>query len=250
MKKIILLTAWFLSGGLHAFSKAAENNKQLQFSNISITQNSWDYAFLRYAVTNINTGEVVELPSYMISYEIKDKAGDILSKGSDIYMSIMDDKMGSEEEYTIKVSALINGQELTHTFCQKASPKKFTMKVKATDLDNNNLVYTFTRPKFNNPALTENVNVAAADIQVDIILENTAYRIQVCTDHQAPADLPTYQALNTQITKLAAEGRMAEMTIAPRMIFRGEVYTDNQTYYQVTASGIMEVSSLDATASK
>jgi hypothetical protein len=247
MKKILLLTVWFLSAGFHAF---AGSNLQLQFTNISIIQNNWDHAYLRYSVSDLNTGQAIDMPSYMISYEIKDKAGMLLSKGSDIHMDIADSKLGSEEEYTIIISAVINGQELAYTICGKASPKKFAMKVKAADLDADNLSYTFTRPKFKNPALTENISVAAADVQVDVILDNTTYTIQAGSDHQALADQPAYKDLTKEMKKLADEGRVVDMSIGPRMIFRGQVYTDNQSYYQITACGIVEVSALDATASK
>jgi hypothetical protein len=245
-----LLTSFLVISSLYTFAGASESNVQFQFTNISINQDNWDFAFLQYNVNDLNTGEAIELPSYLINYEIKDKTGDVLSKGSGIYMNIADSKMGSEEEYTIVVSTVINGQKVTHTICKKASPKKFSMKVKAGDLDNNNLAYTFTRPKFKNPGQTENIRLAVADVQVNVTLNNTTYTIQAGSGHQALVDQPAYQNLTEEMKKLEAEGRVAEMTIVPRMIFKGQVYSDNQTYYQVTVGNITEVSSLDATASK
>jgi len=245
-----LLTSFLVISSLYTFAGAAESNVQFQFTNITINQDNWDYAFLQYNINDLNTGQAIELPSYLINYEVKDKTGDVISKGSGIYMNIADAKLGSEEEYTIVVSTVINGQKVTHTMCKKASPKKFSMKVKAVDLDNNNLAYTFTRPKFKNHSLTENVRIAAADVQVNVILNNTTYTIQAGSNHQALADQPAYQDLTEEMKKLVAEGHVAEMTIAPKMTFKGQVYTDNQTYYQVTVGNIIEVSSLDATASK
>ena len=251
MKKITsALIACFVLAATYTFAGETSNNVQFQFANTDLVQNSWDYASLHCGINDLNSGQVFDIPASMITYEVKDKSGNVVSKGIGSSISIQDAKMGSEEEYTIVVSTLINGQKITHTLCKKASPKKFAMKLNPTDLDHNHLAYTFTRPKFNNPNETENVPTAASDVQVNIMLNNTSYKIQVGAGHPALAAQADYITLKNEMKKLAAEGRVAEIDIEPKLVFKGEVYTDTQTYYQVTGSSFREVSSLDPIASK
>jgi hypothetical protein len=252
MKKTTLLFIALLGlGSLNTFAGTNENNKaQFQFTAVNMTQNSWDYASLNYNVNDLNTGESLEIPSFLINYEVKDKAGNIVSNGSGLYLNVNDAKLGSEEDYTVVVSTMINGQRVSQAICRKASPKKFAMKVNAADLDKDNLAYTFTRPKFNNRNETENIQISPSDVSLNIALNNTAYKIDAGKNHTNLNDQPGYQALKSNLKDLRKEGKTAEMTIEPTLVFKGEVYTDNQSYYEVTAKGITEVPSLDAVASK
>ena len=251
MKKITsALIACFVLAATLTFAGETENNVQFQFANIDLAQNSWDHASLHCGINDLNSGQVFEIPVSLINYEVKDRSGNTVSRGIGSYVNIMDSKLGSEEEYTIVVSTLINGQKISHTLCKKASPKKFAMKLNPSDLDHNHLAYTFTRPKFNNPNETENVPTAASDVQVNIMLNNTCYKIQVGAGHPTLANQADYITLKNEMKKLLADGRVAEIDIEPKLVFKGEVYTDNQTYYQVTGSGYREVSSLDPIASK
>jgi hypothetical protein len=248
--KISLIIAWFILGTIHSSAGSSENKAQFQFANISLTENSWDYASLQYNINDVNTGEGFAIPSYMIGYEVKDKSGSVLAKGQGTHISTMDSKLGSEEEYTIVISTLVNGEKLTHTICRKASPKKFTMKVNPTDLDNNHLQYTFSRPKFNNRNETENIRIAASDVELNIALNNVSYKIQAGANHPALAEQEDYCMLKSEMEKQVSEGHVVEMAIEPRAEFKGHVYTDAPAYYQITAGGTTEVSSLDPIASK
>ena len=251
MKRITsALIACFVLGATYTFAGETSSNVQFQFANIDLVQNSWDYASLHCGINDLNSGQVFEIPASMITYEVKDKSGNVVSKGIGSGISIQDAKMGSEEEYTIVISTMINGQKIAQTLCKRASPKKFAMKLSPADLDRDHLVYTFTRPKFNSRNETENIPTAASDVQINIMLNNTSYKIKVGAGHPALAAQADYITLRHEMKKLAAEGRVAEIDIEPVLVFKGEVYTDTQTYYQVTGSSFREVSSLEPIASK
>lgn len=250
-KNTLLFIALIGLGSLTAFAgNTTENNKaQFQFTAVNLTQNSWDYTCLNYNVNDLNTGESLEIPSFLINYEVKDKAGNVVSNGSGLYMNVMDSKLGSEEDYTIVVSTMINGQKVSQSICRKASPKKFAMKVTADDLDKGTVAYTITRPKFNNRSQTENIQISPSDVTLNIALNNTTYKIEAGKNSNLNAQ-DSYQALKNNLKDLTKDGKNVEMTVEPTLVFKGEVYTDNQSYYEVTANGITEVQSLDAVASK
>jgi|GEM_PF-6989456 len=251
MKKITLLFIALLAlGSTGAFAgRNPENNKaQFAFTSLNVTQNSWDYACLNYNVNDLNTGEALEIPSFLITYDIKDKAGSVVSHGSGLYVNVNDAKLGSEEDYTVVISTQINGEKVSQSVCRKASPKKFAMKVTADDLDKGNLAYTFTRPKFSNRNETENIQVSASDVSVNIAMNNNIYKIEAGKGDVASQ--PGYKALKNEIKALTQNGREVAMTIEPTLTFKGEIYTDSRTNYEVTANGITEVISQEAVASK
>lgn len=252
MKKNTLLFIALLGlGSLQTFAGPNETNKaQFQFTAVNMTQNSWDYASLNYNVNDLSTGESLEIPSFLISYEVKDKSGNVISNGSGLYVNVNDAKMGSEEDYTVVVSTQINGQKVSQSICRKASPKKFAMKVNAAELDKDNLAYTFTRPKFSNRNQTENVQISPTDVTLNIALNNTTYKIDAGKNHTDLNAQDSYQALKNSLKDLTKDGKNVEMTVEPTLVFKGEVYTDSQSYYEVTAKGIIEVQSLEAVASK
>ena len=83
MKKITTLFIALLVLSLQntfAGSTSEINSAQFQFTTVALTQNSWDYAMLRFNVNDLTTGENLEIPSFLINYEIKDKAGLVVSK--------------------------------------------------------------------------------------------------------------------------------------------------------------------------
>lgn len=250
-KNTLLLIALLGLGSISAFAGTNENNKaQFQFTSVNMTQNSWDYAALNYNVNDLNTGESLEIPSFLINYEVKDKAGNVVSNGSGLFLNVNDAKLGSEEDYTVVVSTQINGQKVSQTICRKASPKKFAMKVNVAELDKDNLAYTFTRPKFNNRNETENVQISPTDVTLNIALNNTTYKIDAGKNHAKLNDQDNYVAFKNTIKDLTKDGKNVEITVEPTLVFKGEVYTDNQSYYEVTANSITPVQSLEAVATR
>lgn len=259
MKKIIQLLVTLLAfGTMTAFAGSTPenntNNKtQFQFTTLNLTQNSWDYAFLNYNVTDASTGEALSIPSFLINYEVKDKAGNTVAQGSGLYMNVMDSRLGSEEDYTIVISTMINGQKVSRSVCKKASPKKFAMKVDASGADlqsgalaSNDLNYTVTRPKFGNRSENESLQIDPSDISVNIALNNNTYRIEAGPNHPKVTEQASYQALTADLKQMTKDGKDIQMTVQPVLKFKGDTYTDTQSYYDVTASGIVEVNPLDA----
>ena len=240
-----------------AGSTTENNSAQFQFTRVELTQNSWDYAMLQFNVNDLATGENLDIPSFLINYEIKDNTGSVVSKGSGLYMNVMDAKMGSQEDYTIVVYTMINGQKVSQSLCKKASPKKLSMKVAVNGsniesgaLANDQLTYSFTRPKYSNPNENENVLIDAADVSLNIALANTTYKIDASANHTKVAAQISFQNLTKELAKLTKDGKDIQMTLEPVLVYKGEIYTDTQSYYDVTATGITEINSLEAVASK
>jgi hypothetical protein len=261
MKKIIPLFVALLVLGLQTTFAGGTSDKttksQFQFTTVDLTQNSWDYAYLKFNVNDLSTGETLPIPSFLINYEVKDKAGNLVSKGSGLYMNVMDAKLGSEEDYTIVISTVVNGQKVSQSICKKASPKKFAMKIDASGaniesgaLASNDINYSVTRPKFSNRTENENIQISPSDVSVNIALNNNTYKIELGANHPNVKDQAGYQALREDLKKMTADGKNADMIVEPKLVFKGDVYTDNQSYYEVTAQGITEVASLEAVASK
>jgi hypothetical protein len=232
------------------------NQSQFKFTTVDLTQNSWDYAYLHYNVNDLNTGETLEIPSFLINYEVKDKAGAVVSKGSGLYMNVMDAKLGSEEDYTISIYTMINGQKVSQCITKKASPKKLAMKVDVAKsvetgaLASDDIAYSFTRPKFSNRSESENLNISPSDVYVNIALNDKEYKIEAGANHPKISEQASYQALQNDLKTMTADGKNAEMTVKPVLTFKGEKYTDNQSFYEVTAQGFTEVNSLEEVASK
>lgn len=258
MKKIVPILMIVLAAGFQTvFAGNGPEKNSFQFTAVNLTQNSWDYAYLHFNINDQNTGDALEIPSFLINYEIKDHTGNVVAKGSGLYMNIMDAQLGSEEDYTIVISTMINGQKVSHSVCKKASPKKLAMKIdingsnlEATALAGNDIKYSVTRPKFSNRGETENVQITPSDVELNIALNNTTYKINTGANHPKYTEQADYQALKAELTKLTADGKTAQMTVEPTLTFKGDILTDSQSFYEVTANNISEVSSFEAVASK
>jgi hypothetical protein len=260
MKKILpLFIGLVVLNFQNIFAGAPENTKpQFQFTTFDVTQNSWDYALLHYNINDLATGEALEIPSFLINYEVKDKTGATVSKGSGLYVRIADTRLGSQEDYTLVVSTTINGQKISRSVCKKASPKQLAVKVNAngTDLDDitGNLSYSLTRTKFSNPTQAENIQIDLSDVSVAIALDNCSscatYKIDAGPNHAKLADQAGYKNLQKDIKKMTKDGKDVQMTVEPMLVFKGETYKDTQSRYEVTAGGISEINTLDAVADK
>jgi len=230
---------------------------QFQFSTTDLTQNSWDYSLLNYKVTDTKTGESINIPTFLINYEVKDKTGNVVSMGTGKYLSLMDTKLGSEEDYTVEISTMINGEKVSQAIERKASPKKLAMKVDVNGanlesgaLAKDELAYSVTRPKFNHPDQAENIQLGASDVELNIAMNGNTYKIDAGTNHPKISDQPGYQALKNDLDKLTAQGIATQMTIEPTLKLKGEVITDRPSLYDITANGISQVKTDEAVADK
>ena len=265
MKKItplFIALILFSSQNIFAGSPEPKDTKkaEFQFTAFGVTQNSWDYALLHYNINDLATGETLEIPSFLINYEVKDKTGSTVASGSGLYVKIQDTKLGSEEDYTIIVSTMINGEKICQTLSKKASPKKFAMKVDANGANPangalaNDISVTCSRPKYSNPNESENIQLNPSDVSVAVVLDNCTncgtYKIDAGANHPKLADQADYKNLEKQVAMLTRDGQNVQMTINPTITFKGEVYKDSQSSYDVTASSVSEIPTLEAVATR
>ncbi|MCW3126236.1 MAG: hypothetical protein JWO03_1894 [Bacteroidetes bacterium] len=256
MKNLTLAFAslMLLSGSAFAGGTDVKASSQFQFVDLQATQNSWDYSYMHYNVKDQTTGDVIEVPSFLIKYEVKDNSGKIVASGKGAYVNVGDTKLGSEENYTINLSTMINGQQVSQSIDKKASPKRVAVKLESKGdamaneaLANYNFEYTFTRPKFNNPEVAEKIQLDPNAITVDVSVANclgcaTGSHIQLKGD----AD---YKALENTIKAMTKGNK--DVIIEPSIAFKGEIYKDTDNYYAATANSIRAVDVLEpATADK
>jgi hypothetical protein len=257
MKKLTYTLAslmMFTACTAFAGGNEVKSASQFQFVDLQATQNSWDYSFMHYNVKDQTTGDVIEVPSFLIKYEVTDKEGKTVASGKGAYVNVADNKLGSEENYTIHLSTMINGQQVSQSIEKTASPKRVSVKLenKADELApealaNYNFEYTFTRPKFNNPDAVEKIQVDPSAITVDVAVANclgcgTNNHIKL----SSPAD---YKALEKTIKAMTKGNK--DVILEPSIAFKGETYKDSDNYYAATANSIRTVDALEpATADK
>ena len=234
---LLLCSSFIFAGGNGSISP-----DHYEFGKVEAEQNSWDYVHLNYSVNNTKTGESEEIPSSMIQYQVKDKSGKDISTGTGTYINVNDTKLGSEEDYTIKVSTIINGEMLSHAFCKKASPKYASIKLEpksasvCKDLtEKGGFSYSFTRPKFNNPNLQEMLLIVPSDIYVEVGLQCCESSIKYKMSLLNTTVKSETALLENTISKLVKDGQDVVVGFEPALIFKGEVYKDMPYYYEVTA---------------
>jgi len=261
MKKLLTLipTLYVLFTATAFAATPGESPKAaFKFTSFEVKQNSWDYALLSYNVTDVNTGEPLSIPSFLINYEVKDRSGNVVSKGSGLYINVKDTKLGSLEDYTVEVSTMINGEKLSQSICRKASPKKLAMKLSTEGTDLNALAsagdlpsLTFSRPKFNRPEVDEKIQVTPSEMSFNVALNGNNYMIETGKGKPALTEQANYQAMIQELKKLNDEGQNPHMVVEPVAVFQGEVYTDNTNHhYELTAKGIVETTLEEEMASK
>ena len=219
------------------------------FTKVEPNQNSWDYVHLQFALTDAN-GEEVSMPSSLINYIVRDKAGHIVNRGTGSYVQVADAQLGSQEDYSIYLYTKINGETVSQSVCQKASPKQVTMKMKPTFasvndhfLDNAAFSYNISRPKFDNPSEYEGLLVVPSQVGIDVTVAACADCAESTTIHVNLGDKPDYTAFEKEIKKLTKDNKTAKVTIEPSLTLKGQIYRDAASYYDVTADAVKDVTS-------
>ena len=252
MKKLTLCLAALLmiSGYTFAGGNVEQTKSQFQFVNIEATQNSWDYSYMHYNVKDQTTGDIIEVPSFLIKYEVKDKSGNIVASGKGAYVAVADIKLGSEEDYTISLSTMVNGQKVSESIDRKASPKTVAIKLgnPGGDLASANFEYTFTRPKFNNPEVAEKIQLDPTAITMDVAVANCTSCANANFNHIQLKGADDYKHLEKTIKSMAKGNK--NVILEPSIAFKGENYKDSQNSYQATASGISVLDNNAAVADK
>jgi hypothetical protein len=243
MKKSILFLSALLVVTLTTFAGGAveQSKSQFQFVNIEATQNSWDYSYMHYNVKDQTTGDIIEVPSFLIKYEVKDKSGNIVATGKGAYVAVADNKLGSQEDYTISLSTMVNGQKVSESIERKASPKSVAIKLGSAggDLASASFEYTFTRPKFNNPDAVEKIQLDPSAITVDVAVANNHIQLRNADD---------YKNLEKTIKSMTKGNK--NVILEPSIAFKGESYKDSQNSYAANGNSIRAFDNDAAVADK
>lgn len=241
--KSTLVTALLVScSQLFAAGGVKATTHHFEFGKLEANQNSWDYVHLRYGINDATTGAAIELPTSMLSYEVKDKSGNSIASGTGTYVQVADTKLGSEEDYTINVYATVNGEMISQTVCRKASPKMATIKLetKPTSFNQEQMAkggfsYSFTRPKFDKPTEQEMLLIVPSEIYVEVGLQCCENSIKYKMPLGKSGAAPETAIFENTISKLVKEGQDVIVGFEPALIYKGEVYKDSAYYYEVTA---------------
>jgi hypothetical protein len=205
-------------------------------------------------VKDQTTGDIIEVPSFLIKYEVKDKGGKTVASGKGAYVSLSDNRLGSEEDYTINLSTMVNGQKVCQTIDRKASPKRVAVKLESkggetsTDaLASYNFEYTFTRPKFNDPNAVEKIQVDPNSVAMDVAVANCVGCNGNLT-HIQLRNAEDYKNLENTIKEMTKGNK--NVILEPSIAFKGEIYKDTENYYEATANSIKVLDTDVATADK
>ncbi len=249
MKKLTIAVIALMAGTLPSIAGGTEPSKpsKFQFVNVDATQNSWDYSYMHYNVKDEATGDIIEVPSFLIKYEVKDKAGKTVATGKGAYVNTADTKLGSEENYTIHLSTMINGQQVSQDIEKTASPKKVSVQIDANHGDAVAVNYTFSRPKFNSPDVQEKIEVDPTAVTVDVAVASCA---GCNTDNHIRINGPEDVKNLAKTIKSMTKGNR-EVIIEPSIAYKGEIFKDNDNMYAATANNIHAIDPLEpATADK
>lgn len=226
----------------------AKAASQFEFVDLQATQNSWDYSYMHYNVKDQTTGDVIEVPSFLIKYEVTDKNGTVVASGKGAYVNVADNKLGSGETYTIHLSTMINGQAVSQAIEKTASPKKVEVKLGSKvdelapeALANYNFEYSFTRPKFNNPDVAEKIQVDPSAVTLDVAVANCLG----CgtNNHIKLSGAADYKALEKTIKAMTKGNK--DVILEPSIAFKGETYKDADNYYAANSNSIRTIDALE-----
>ena len=214
MRKITFILIAILTIGAPSAFAGTSAKQAYQFTSLEAIQTSWDYAVLRYNINDLNTGESLEIPSFLLNYEVKNNVGKTISTGSGLYISINDNKLASMETYSIIISATINGEKISRTVCKKASPKKLEI-----NMNSNNLSYNVTRPNYQDNSLSENIQIASENVFADV----SVCSCSACETYKInPYDKGSLKALQIVMQQMSKEGKQIQLPIASAMVYNAE----------------------------
>ena len=95
-----------------------------QFAAVECTPDGPGHVHISCKVSEANTGNKVELPTDLINYDVRNKDGQVIASGHGNNAAIDESKFESEEDYTINVYALVNGDIVSQAVNMKAPVKK------------------------------------------------------------------------------------------------------------------------------
>jgi hypothetical protein len=114
MKLTKLLAAAFVVCSL----SVSASNSDFQLSSVECTQINTDHVLLTCKMS-----DKTELSSNLINYDVKNSEGNVISSGYGTDVFVDSKKLASEEEYSIVVYAIVNGNAVSQTVTRKAAAK-------------------------------------------------------------------------------------------------------------------------------
>ena len=217
IKLLILACIALISTCTFAGNTLETAKPEFQFTALEVVPTSWDHAMLRYNINDMSTGEVLDIPTFLLNYEVKDNTGKTVSNGSGLYISIADAKLASQEDYTIIVSTTVNGTKISRSVCKKASPKRLQISINSglAHGAKEALSYNVTRPKYSNPAESENIKTSGNYSTTNYEEVTVCNGAATCETYKVNAyDKASLQILQKAIQNLAKRGKHNEPTTA------------------------------------
>jgi len=89
-----------------------------QISAVECTQINADHIHL-----SCKMSDKTELSASLINYDVKNSEGSVISSGNGTTVFVDNNKLGSEEEYSIVIYAIVNGNAVSQTVTRKGPVK-------------------------------------------------------------------------------------------------------------------------------
>lgn len=122
LKKILIAAAIIVCAFAESMAaEAAMPSSDYQLGNIECTQINPDQLHLSCKLNNSSTGDQSELSASLINYDVKNSVGKVIATGYGNTIQIDNTKLEANEEYSIIVYALVNGNVISQTISRKAS---------------------------------------------------------------------------------------------------------------------------------
>jgi hypothetical protein len=106
---------------------AGASSSEYQISNVECTQINADHIHL-----SCKMSDKTELSASLINYDVKNSEGHVISSGNGTTVFVDNNKLTSEEEYSIIIYAIVNGNAVSQTVTRKgpvkAEPKEAPAK--------------------------------------------------------------------------------------------------------------------------
>lgn len=117
--KILCIAAFI---GCFSFAKASGivsgSSSDYSLSTVECTQVNPDHIHLTCKMS-----DQTELNASLINYDVKNSEGNVIGSGYGSTVFVDNSKLASEEEYSIVVTAIVNGNAVSQTVTRKAPTK-------------------------------------------------------------------------------------------------------------------------------
>jgi len=105
---------------------ASASSSDYQISNVECTQINADHIHL-----SCKMSDKTELSASLINYDVKNSEGHVISSGNGTTVFVDNTKLASDEEYSIVIYAIVNGNAVSQTVTRKAPVRAGVAKKEA-----------------------------------------------------------------------------------------------------------------------